>query len=144
MLAPAHRVGPGLEGHAVRDAVEPAAQRFLPGDRPGLAGEDEEGRLEGVLGVVRVAQHPLADAEHRGPVAPHQGRKRGRVCLAEEARQEIAVREFPSELRTDQSAQVRQDDLLLAVQHEVPSLCQDRSTQVSSRETPGAFNFPRL
>src|SRR5262249_10810590 len=44
-----------------RDSQEPARQVVPPPDRPGPGGQDEERRLEGVLGVVGVAQNVAAD-----------------------------------------------------------------------------------
>ena len=53
------------------DAEQPARDRIGLADRGRLAGEDQERRLEGVLGGVLVAQHVAADPEHqRGRAAP--------------------------------------------------------------------------
>jgi hypothetical protein len=37
-----------------------------------MTGQDEEGRLEGVLGVVRVVQHAQADTEDQPLVPPKE------------------------------------------------------------------------
>src|SRR5207245_2749818 len=57
-LLSTHRGGPGagLEGHAVRDAVEPARHRRLLPHGAGVLGQHEERGLEGVLAPVPVAQ----------------------------------------------------------------------------------------
>ena len=67
---------PGLLGGPDRDAVEPAPELFAPSDRRGPPRQDEERRLEGVLGIMRCRQHAPANALDRGPVAMHQGRER--------------------------------------------------------------------
>jgi hypothetical protein len=51
MLPPRGELRPRLEGRAAGDAVEPTSQRCGLANRGGLAGEDEEGGLEGILGV---------------------------------------------------------------------------------------------
>jgi hypothetical protein len=58
--------------------VKPAGQRILPGQRGGPAGQDEEGRLEGVLGVLLVAQDVPAHAKDHRAVPAHQD---GKGCL---------------------------------------------------------------
>ena len=63
---------PGGGRDVVRHAVEPGGQRIPPPDRSRLAGQDEEGGLEGVLGVVHVTEHAPADAEDHRPVSFHQ------------------------------------------------------------------------
>jgi hypothetical protein len=57
-----------------------------------LFGEDEEGDLEGVLGVMAVAQDAPADAQHHRPVPPHQRLKRRLVAPRQEALQQLPVR----------------------------------------------------
>src|SRR5262249_11468949 len=46
----------GFHGNSIGDAVQPAGQRLGLADGGGLAGQDEEGGLEGVLAVLLVAQ----------------------------------------------------------------------------------------
>ncbi len=53
--------------------MEPGAQRVAPTDRGRLAGQDQERRLEGVLGLVRVAKDLAADAEDHRAMTFHQG-----------------------------------------------------------------------
>src|SRR5262249_29761147 len=78
-------------GRAGGDLVEPAAQRLSPADGAGLAGEDEEGGLEGFFRVMRVLQNTPADAKHQPLVTPDQQFKGRRVALAGEALQEFRV-----------------------------------------------------
>src|SRR5262249_2600720 len=47
---------------AAGDAEQPARQRGAAADRGGLAGQDQEGGLEGVLGVLLAVQQAAADA----------------------------------------------------------------------------------
>lgn len=41
-------------------------------DAIGLAHQNEEGRLEGVLDVLRMAQQTLTDSQHQSPMPPHE------------------------------------------------------------------------
>src|SRR5258707_846203 len=64
---------PRLAGDAQGDGVQPVAGVRAPRHRAGLAGQDEEGGLEGVLGVLRVAQHAAAHAPDQRSVPLDQG-----------------------------------------------------------------------
>ena len=46
--------GPGARRDATAHAVEPRAQRVIHADGIGLAHQDQEGGLKGILGVMRV------------------------------------------------------------------------------------------
>src|SRR6516165_10382744 len=72
-------------GRAPGHAVQPARQRRVPADRGGVAGQHEEGGLEGVLRVLVVAQHAAADAHDEGTVAPYQRGEGGLVAGGAEA-----------------------------------------------------------
>src|SRR5207237_710875 len=61
-------------------------------DRRRFAGEDQKGRLEGVLGVVMIADDTTADAEDHRPVATDKGCKRRFVLLLDEGRQQLPIR----------------------------------------------------
>ena len=56
--------------------MEPAPDRAAPPDRAGPLRQDQKDRLECILGIVRVTQHVLTDAEHHRPVPLDQGRER--------------------------------------------------------------------
>ncbi len=58
------------------DAVQPARDLLAAADRGRLPRQHQERRLEGVLGLVRVAQDAAADAQHHRPVPLHQLRER--------------------------------------------------------------------
>jgi len=68
--------GPGdVEG----DAVQPGGQGLLLADRAGLARQDEERRLERILGIRVLAQHPPANGEDERAMALQE---RGEGILA--------------------------------------------------------------
>jgi hypothetical protein len=73
--------------------IEPAAHRLAIGDRGRFTGEDEEGGLESVFGVLRMAQNPAADAQHHRAVSPYQGGEGGLIAAGDEAREELAIRQ---------------------------------------------------
>ena len=79
--SPPGRLDAGPHGDPPGDPVEPRAERVALADRPGLADQDEERRLEGVLRVVRVAQHAAADPQDHRPV-PAQDSLEGRLVPA--------------------------------------------------------------
>src|SRR5262249_31298983 len=80
LAPPRRRARPALERDAVRDLIEPTRNRGTVGDRGGLAREDEEGGLKGVLGIVAVPQDAPADAEDERPVPAHQSLEGGLVA----------------------------------------------------------------
>ena len=93
VLATAGEPDPGATSCAQRDAVEPVAQQVGIADRARLPSQDQEDGLEGVFGVVAVAQELTADTEHHRAVPRHQGRE-GRlagVALRGEPLQELPV-----------------------------------------------------
>ena len=81
----------GAQGGPAGHAVKPVAQDGARGERSGLAGQDEEGGLEGVLGVGLVAQHGPADVEHHRPVPVQQGVEGGLVLPGVEPPEEFVV-----------------------------------------------------
>lgn len=60
--------------------MEPGGEGGGIADRARAAGEHEEGSLERVVGVLDVAEHVPADAQHEPAVPPHQRRERRRVA----------------------------------------------------------------
>ena len=67
------------------------ATNSLGSDRRRLADEDEEGGLEGVLGVVVVAEDTAAHAPDHRAVPPHQGCKSRLVTAAEVVLQQLPI-----------------------------------------------------
>src|SRR5207248_2969569 len=86
----------------------PVGDRTLFADGPGLAGEDEEGGLEGVLRVLLVPQEVPADVEHERPVALHQGGESGLILLRGEPLQGLAIAERLRGLRVEDFLKVVQ------------------------------------
>ena len=106
------RADAGLLGRAHGDAVEPARDLLPAHDRGRLPGQDQEGRLEGVLGLVRIAQDAAADAQHHRPVPLHQlgecllGRL---VPTREESLEQLLVAERPGHAELIEGPQVPVD-----------------------------------
>ena len=76
--------------------MEPGADRVADPEPAGLPDQDQEGRLEGVLRVVRVGQHAPADAEDHRAMPLDQGREGqlgGLGGARRESFQELAVRQ---------------------------------------------------
>jgi hypothetical protein len=88
---PAGSLGFHAQGQAVGHAVKPAGQRLPPADGPRLAGQQQEGGLVHVLGVVLVVQQAPRDAEHHRPVPPQEGVEGRLFAPAHEPRQQFAV-----------------------------------------------------
>ena len=73
--------------------MQPAAELALRPGRAGLPGQDEEGRLEGVLGVVRIAEDAPADGQDHRPVSRDQGREGRLVAPGGEAGEQLGIGE---------------------------------------------------
>ncbi len=92
--SPAADLEPGETRRAEGNTIEPVAQQVGFTDGTRFPGQDEEGGLEGVLGVMAVAQDLSADTEHHRPVSGHQrGERRfaGVVAPSDEAFEELTV-----------------------------------------------------
>jgi hypothetical protein len=84
--------GTGMSGGVLGNAVQPVGHTVPRYHGIRLARQDEEDGLEGVLGVVMIAEKPATDAEHHGAVAPNQRVKGGLVLPPDERFQQRAVR----------------------------------------------------
>ena len=89
--AAAQAAAAGPDGGADGDAVEPRRQRSRPAERVGLAGEGEEGCLEGVLGRVGVGEDSPADAQDYRAVTGHQVGEGVGVAVADESAEQFRV-----------------------------------------------------
>ena len=81
---------PRLQRRLVGDPVQPVADHLPRRDGRRLADEDEEGGLEGVLGVV-VAQQAAAHAPHHRAVPLDEGGEGRLVAALDEAAEQFAV-----------------------------------------------------
>ena len=88
------RSAASLLGRSARNTVQPVSQPVGVVNRAGLASQDEEGRLEGVLGMMPVTQELLANTQHHRPVPRHQDRESslaGRITATDKPLDELAV-----------------------------------------------------
>ncbi len=76
----------------MRDAIKPVGEHRRGSDRSRLAGEDEERGLEGVLGIVVVAEDAPADAQDHRPMPPDDRLERRLIATCDEPFEQIAVR----------------------------------------------------
>jgi hypothetical protein len=102
-------VGLGPDRQAVGDLVQPVAHGLGLADRVGLAGEDEEGGLESVLGVVQAAEHAPADAQDHGAVPLDQGGEGRLLPPLGEALEQLRVAEVRDTLGASQAAEVAEN-----------------------------------
>jgi hypothetical protein len=72
LVAATGGVRPELERDPPRHAMQPAADGALDPDRSGLARQQEEGGLEGVVGIVGVVEHAAADGQDHRPMPTDQ------------------------------------------------------------------------
>jgi hypothetical protein len=84
--------GPRLQRRLLGHAVEPVGDHLPRYDRGRLADEDEEGGLEGVLGVVVIAQDTAAHTPDHRAMPTHQGCQSRLVTTAEVVLQQLPVR----------------------------------------------------
>jgi hypothetical protein len=89
---PAGRVSFGAHRQAVGHPIQPTAHSLPPVDRAGLLREDQEGGLEGILGVVQIAQDAPAHTQYHRPVPFQQRREGVPVPVPGEPLQELVVR----------------------------------------------------
>ena len=85
--------------------VEPVAHQRPRDHRAGLAHQDQEGRLEGILGVGLVAEHAAADAQYHRPVPPHQGFEGRLVTLTDVALEQLGIEQARAVGQQGNSAQ---------------------------------------
>src|SRR5262249_41803456 len=76
-----------LEGHMMRDSLQPASKQARREKGASLASQDEERRLEGVLGIVMIAQNAPASAQNHWPVPAHEQLKGCVVSVCRKAAQ---------------------------------------------------------
>ena len=89
--AAADSVSPGLQRHPVGDPMQPAAERLADPEHSRLADEDQERRLERILGGMRIAEYSPADGQHHRAVPRHQGHEGRLVALSAKPPHELRV-----------------------------------------------------
>src|SRR5262249_19071321 len=115
---PAGRRRPRLQRRPVGHAVKPVGDPLPRPNRRRLADQDEERRLEGVLGVVVIPEDAPAHAPDHRAVPPHQrfeGRPR---AAADEALQQLPVGEGSFFAAQQGLAQLRDQSIQGAIGHD--------------------------
>jgi hypothetical protein len=90
--SPLRRHGFRFHGRAEGDTVQPVGNLLPRPDGRRFAGEDQKGRLKGVLGIVMIADDTTADAEDHWAVTTDKGFKGRFVLLVDEGRQQLPIR----------------------------------------------------
>src|SRR4029077_10999070 len=91
---------------AHRSSEEPARYRITLADRTRLADQEQERRLEGILGVIEVRQPPPAQGPDHRTVPRQQRLKRRFLTVRDESLQQVAVRVLdPARVQTMQTPQ---------------------------------------
>src|SRR5205807_8007564 len=117
-----------------RNSEQPTTYRVALGNRACLAREHQEGGLEGVLGILLMAQHAPAHSKHHRPITLHQGCKRLFIPLRQEPLEQMAVANISSIGGGNEPADVMEDSASRAVCHKrTQSSCEDSSIGYSAR-----------
>src|SRR5262249_35040903 len=127
----------------VGDAVQPACQRLPLADGGGPPGKDKEGRLEGILRILFMAQDVTADAPDKAPVSFQQGGEGRLLAASREASEELCVGQFSAWNGTREMSEASQNGGKLRFGHQVHS----RTTgyRYCSRNAGSGYgNFRRL
>ncbi len=105
--------GPGLGAVRSAHAIQPGGEPVGVAEGVGLAGQDEEGGLEGVLGEVAVGEELPAEAQDHRAVPGHQrgegGLGVGLVAAVAEAFDELAIGERGGGAAVEQRAELPDD-----------------------------------
>ncbi len=102
----AGHLAPEFRGQAVGSLREPAGNRLLPAHRPCFARQNEEGSLEGILGVLQTVQHAPAHAYHEVRVALHESTESVLVALTGETFQQLPIAQAVLVAHRGKAAQV--------------------------------------
>jgi hypothetical protein len=90
-VLPARRTPQRVQCHLPADAVEPGGKSVRGAHACGFPRQNEKSGLEGVLGLVGVAQYPPADAEHHRAVPGNEDCEGAFVLLPNEAAQQLGI-----------------------------------------------------
>ncbi len=88
---PPGRIGPGAHRNAIGHAVQPGAQPMHIAQSPGLADQDQEGRLERIVNVVGIGEPAAADSQDHRAVPLDECLQRRYVAVGNEPIQELTV-----------------------------------------------------
>ncbi len=122
LLATATRLDVRPDRDPVRHAMEPGPDRVATPDRPGLADEDEERRLEGILDIVAVAERAPADGQDHWPVPLDKHLESQGVASCEEPIEELPVGLPGDSSFSEQRPDLRQRGARRQVRHNRVSL----------------------
>jgi hypothetical protein len=71
--------------------VQPRSERFPSSDGDGFPGEDQEGGLKGVFGVLFIAEDPSTDSKHQCAMPLKQSAEGLLVTALDESAEEIPI-----------------------------------------------------
>ena len=133
--SPANETGPGSgrdpEGHS----VQPAPERVSAANRTGPAGQHQEDRLEGVVGLVTITQNLPANPVNHRPMPLDQGAK----CLfpslitLQEAVEQLSITERRGGVATEERFQISP--------HRLHPDCRHRPAPHVPRTRPGLHDL---
>ncbi len=100
--------------------MEPGPQGVAHPERPGLADQHQERGLEGILGMMRIAEDGQADAPDHRAMPLHQrgeGQLGHLVRIGREPLQELPVGQFPDRPHVVENAKLPQDGPVSSIEH---------------------------
>jgi hypothetical protein len=122
----------------VGDPVEPSAQGPIHPHRSGLADEDEERGLEGVVHVAGVVQHPSAEAENHRPMQVDEGLKRGLIAFVDESPKQLRLAHSGKRAVIEETADGIGDGMENATRHD--ALDSDSSGRLATVAPPNILH----
>ncbi len=132
-------------GDAQRDRVQPRPERIPHPERTRLVHQHQEGRLEGVLGIVLVAEGCPAGVQHHRPVPRDQRRERQFRRLARpagEPLEQLAVSQLRGDPLGEDRAEVACGGVILFDRHRVgPRIGLAYGTIIMRRADPVVPDF---
>ena len=149
LLSTSSGLGPS---HTRRDPVgnlmEPRSKGLSHPQSPSLFDQDQKGSLKSILGVVSVAEHHLADAEHHRPVAINQDREcqlSGLVPPGGEQPSSCASVSPPAAPTINRVSRCRRAMPCICLGHEKPvPPCVSPFMMVMSREGPACPDYSEI
>jgi hypothetical protein len=99
------------------NAIKPAADGLALANRGGVASQRQKRGLEGVLGILFVAQHLPAHPQYQLAMALHQDSEGGLLPLRDEALEQLPIAQILKILRAQKSPDVPEDRGKLCLGH---------------------------